>query len=99
MDIKEFVEKGFLQEANRNFFHLLGLALEVSIDEETEEYSISGVWDYREDKGGNIYAHGLNEEKADYVKKLREEKEKERLELYGSIIEPLSGFRLPDNSK
>lgn len=32
MDIKEFREKGFLQEANRLFFHPLGLALEVQID-------------------------------------------------------------------
>lgn len=29
MNIKEFRELGFLQEANRHFFHPLGLALEV----------------------------------------------------------------------
>ena len=32
MSIKEFREKGFLQEANRLFFHPLGLALEISVD-------------------------------------------------------------------
>ena len=32
MSIKEFVEEGFLQEVNRQFFHPLGLALEVTID-------------------------------------------------------------------
>lgn len=40
MDIKEFREQGFLQEANRLFFHPLGLALEATIewpDDVTEE--------------------------------------------------------------
>lgn len=31
IDIKEFRELGFLQEANRQFFHPLGLALEVVV--------------------------------------------------------------------
>lgn len=34
IDIKEFREEGFLQEVNRQFFHPLGLALEVLIDDE-----------------------------------------------------------------
>src|SRR4030042_1182881 len=45
MNIKEFKEKGFLQEANRLFFHPLGLALEVIsswpknvTDDEKKEY-------------------------------------------------------------
>lgn len=29
IDIKEFREKGYLQELNRNFLHPLGLALEI----------------------------------------------------------------------
>lgn len=33
MDIKEFREGGFLQEANRHFFHPLGLALETVSEE------------------------------------------------------------------
>lgn len=32
IDIKEFREKGYLQELNRQFLHPLGLALEVVID-------------------------------------------------------------------
>ena len=31
IDIKEFRERGYLQEANRRFFHPLGLALETTI--------------------------------------------------------------------
>lgn len=54
INIKEFREEGFLQEANRLFFHPLGLALEVCIDENKNEY-ISGVWDYRNDPEGICY--------------------------------------------
>ncbi len=32
MNIREFQKKGFLQEANRLFFHPLGMALEISTD-------------------------------------------------------------------
>lgn len=45
INIKEFHDLGFLQEANRQFFHPLGLALEIVIDypkdttkEELEKY-------------------------------------------------------------
>jgi molecular chaperone GrpE len=53
IDIKEFRESGYLQEINRRFLHPLGLALEVSLDENNE--FISGVWDYREDEEGIYY--------------------------------------------
>lgn len=55
MDPKEFQELGFLQEANRLFFHPLGLALDVSINTETGEVSIGGIWDYREEPEGIIF--------------------------------------------
>ena len=45
--IKEFREKGYLQEVNRLFFHPLGLALSVSV--ENGEETISGVLDFRDD--------------------------------------------------
>ena len=52
LDIKEFVDGGYLQEVNRQFFHPIGLALEVGIKEKEQEYYISGVWDYRDDPKG-----------------------------------------------
>lgn len=55
IDIKEFREKGYLQEVNRRFLHPLGLALEVILDEESGEERLGGVWDYREDKEGIYY--------------------------------------------
>ena len=54
MDIKEFREKGYLQEVNRLFLHKLGLALEVEIDEDGNE-KLSGIWDCRQDAEGIIY--------------------------------------------
>lgn len=56
IDIKEFKEKGFLQEVNRLFFHPLGLALEVSTNAEDGTTSLSSVWDYRDDPDGMRFA-------------------------------------------
>jgi len=55
MDIKEFREKGYLQEANRLFFHPLGLALEGIIDEENGEMKLGGIWDSRDDPEGILF--------------------------------------------
>jgi hypothetical protein len=55
MSAKEFMESGYLQEANRNFFHPLGLALEIYICDETGEISLGGIWDYRDDPEGLIF--------------------------------------------
>lgn len=55
MDIKEFRDKGFLQEANRLFFHPLGLALEVK-NVNTDKECLGGIWDYRDDPEGMLFA-------------------------------------------
>jgi len=65
IDIKEFRERGYLQEANRLFFHPLGLALEVIIDEENGEMKLGGIWDSRDDLEGILfesYDHRKSEE-------------------------------------
>ena len=54
IDIKEFREKGYLQELNRQFLHPLGLALEV-IKEDNGGERLGGVWDYRKDDEGIVY--------------------------------------------
>ena len=77
VDIREFCEKGFLQEANRLFFHPLGLALEV--DTKEDEWKLSGVWDYRDDPDGMLYEENIGSEKdaqkkARYVSALKESK-------------------------
>lgn len=64
MDIREFRELGVLQELNRQFLHPVGLALEVSVDDETGEESLGGVWDYREDPEGILYGDNIDADKA-----------------------------------
>jgi len=54
IDIREFREKGYLQELNRRFLHPLGMALEVVVDENGNE-KLGGIWDSREDEEGIYY--------------------------------------------
>jgi hypothetical protein len=75
MDIKEFRELGFLQEANRQFFHPLGLALEVIVDEETGETSLGGIWDYRDDPEGMFFMdETIDEKRITMIKDLKDSK-------------------------
>ena len=88
MDIKEFREKGFLQEANRQFFHPLGLALEVEVDNDGNE-KLGGIWDYREDPEGMIFGENMIQtDKMEYVEGLRKEKAITRQNELGYIIQP-----------
>ena len=54
MSVKEFVERGFLQEVNRRILHPCGLALVIHEWEGTFEFA--GVWDARDDPEGIIFA-------------------------------------------
>ncbi len=75
IDIKEFRSKGFLQEANRLFFHPLGLALEVIINEEDGSEKLGGVWDYRDDPEGMLFGDDMiNVEKVNHVGGLKHSK-------------------------
>ena len=56
--IADFRALGYLQEANRQFFHPLGLALEVQIDADGTE-RLGGVWDYRDDPEGIAYGDDI----------------------------------------
>jgi hypothetical protein len=94
LDIKEFQQKGLLFEANRQFFHPLGLALEINTDEDGKTY-LSGIWDYRDDPEGMGYGEKLLSsdgayEKAKYVHDLKESKRDVREKTFGAIVQPLS---------
>ena len=81
IDIKEFRTKGFLQEVNRQFFHPLGLALEVIIDEDTGNETLGGIWDYRDDPEGIFFLDNLiNEERIRSIDLLRQSKVKCRVD-------------------
>lgn len=57
MDLVEFMRLGFLQEANRRFFHPLGLALEMEVADDGA-VRLSGIWDYRDDPEGIVFGSG-----------------------------------------
>lgn len=89
MSIAEFREFGFLQEVNRQFFHPLGLALEVVVDDDGGEV-LGGIWDYRDDPEGVKFAE-IDLDKLQRVTQLQIEKETARFNLLGYIIQPFEG--------
>ena len=76
MDIKEFLDEGYLREVNRQFFHPLGLALEVLIDED-DKHTISGIWDYREDPEGMLFGDDLYDDEEKLQKALKIKKDRD----------------------
>jgi hypothetical protein len=89
IDIKEFRERGYLQEANRRFFHPLGLSLEITSEEDGSEH-LSGVWDLREDPEGIIFdkGYGLDVDKAEAIDDEFDEHAEARIQLLGQVIQP-----------
>jgi len=53
MDLQEFIEIGYLQEANRQFFHPLGLELSICFDD--NEYGELFIIDDRNNPEGRKY--------------------------------------------
>jgi hypothetical protein len=94
MSVEEFHELGLLQEINRLFLHPRGLALEVTKREDGTMY-VSGIWDYREDPEGILFADGVlakpaAREKAKRVEALRLSHLIEREHLLGGThIQPI----------
>lgn len=93
LDIKEFREKGYLLEANRQFFHPLGLALEINVDENGNEV-LGGIWDYRDDPEGILYDENLvkskkAKEKKEFVEQQFYDKAEYRRKKYGFEIQPI----------
>lgn len=86
IDIKEFVENGYLQEVNRRFFHILGLALEVEVDDD-DNYSLSGVWDYRDDPEGIVFDE-VDTVKVYNIQKEIEVKVENRQKMFGWFLQP-----------
>lgn len=102
MDLNEFLEKGFLQEVNRKFFHPLGLALEVNINEKGTVTSLGGIWDYRGAPEGLIFcclSGGDAIEKAENVRNLLESKAKVRQHKYGFVIQPIEKEESNENNQ
>ena len=89
MNLQEFCQLGFLQEVNRQFFHPLGLALEVLCqDEDYAGAQLSGVCDYRDDPEGIVFIPGMiDSEKVERVQAERERHwEPRRRMFYGPVF-------------
>jgi hypothetical protein len=84
MDIKEFVEKGYLHEVNRLVLHPCGLALEVAATDASdgsgmlESYRLTGIQDHRDDPTGIFLTH-VNREKVETVEAAMEAQRERRL--------------------
>lgn len=91
MTIHAFREFGLLQEVNRQFFHPLGLALEVHVNDDLPCEIITSLWDYRDDPEGMIFGGELEpyREKAQRVADLAAEKRPAREAALGFWIQPL----------
>lgn len=84
IDPAEFRDAGFLQEVNRQFFHPLGLALEVDV--------VTGrmrVWDYRDDPEGIVFTFPPDVGKADRVAAERERHAAHRTAKWGWVVQPV----------
>jgi hypothetical protein len=97
IDIKEFREKGYLQELNRQFLHPLGLALEVIIQGDGSE-SLGGIWDYRKDSEGIHYdlknyadreTRDIFSNKAKFIEQEIQNRKDKRINILGFWIEPI----------
>lgn len=91
LSLKEFRDFGYLQEVNRQFFHPLGLALELMVDEDTGEVEFGGILDMRDVPGGIAVEEGhLSQEKGDNVAFEKVLRQTGRENLFGgAIIQPL----------
>jgi len=91
MSIKEFQHEGYLQEVNRQFFHPLGLALEVKVDT-NKGWVLSGIWDYRDDSEGMRYDDEPNSEKVRKqanIEKIARERKPVREKSLGYWVQPI----------
>ena len=94
VNIQEFMELGLLQEANRKFFHPLGLCLKATInDDGTGHFDIitdddPEGWYFPDDEGMSE----LRLAKANAVKQEWDKRAEARTKLLGSVIQPIPGL-------
>lgn len=89
MDLTEFRDAGYLLEVNRQFFHRLGLALEMTLEEDGA-ICLSGVLDSRDDPEGFAFAE-LDEHDAERIQHIIDELaaiDAVRLERFGWTVQP-----------
>lgn len=90
MDIKEFREMGLLAEVNRTFFHPLGLALEVIVEEDGTE-RLGGIWDYRDDPEGILFGDPFPAEQVAKAQAFIRQKHEQRQKVLGFVYQEGGG--------
>lgn len=96
IDLAEFRDTGYLAEANRQFFHPLGLALFVNFDDDGNATHL-GVFDDRADPEG-WYMNNVDDDlraKAARVAAERARRDPIRQAALGYVIQPLDGEDTP----
>lgn len=92
MNINDFINLGYLQEVNRQFFHPLGLALEVTVNTKGKA-RLTGLWDCRDDPEGVRFGKCLSnnnaERKAKYIRAESRRFAKLRRKLLGYKVQPI----------
>ncbi len=97
MDLKEFQDSGFLLEANRQFFHPLGLALSVRWIGDIPIELI--LYDYRDDPEGVVFASlDGDEDRRKHAVVMMEFSEKfdVRMRKFGWHIQPIGSVVEPE---
>lgn len=93
MCLKEFVKFGYLQEVNRQFFHPLGLALSMAIDDETGDVDFAVLYDARYDPHGVVFSGSeIDIGKARRVEQEQEKRGAARKEYLGFVVQPALGW-------
>lgn len=89
LDWKTLREDGYLQEVNRNFFHPLGLALAINVDDENN--GVLSILDARDDPQGFNFLDTIDLlPKAAKIKQISDERSEARLQALGYWNQPLS---------
>lgn len=86
MSIKEFVEFGYLQEVNRQFFHPLGLALEAHVDPDSGIARLGRIWTTDDTEGFIFGSATINPDKSRRVEKRRLRMARARMKEFGFVI-------------
>lgn len=89
IDIKEFRESGLLAELNRTFLHPLGMALEITKEDDGTE-KLGGIWDCRDDPEGILFSvKHFPTEKCKNAQKIIKEKHEQRMKVLGYVFQDI----------
>jgi hypothetical protein len=87
MDLAEFIRKGYLHEANRVFFHPVGLSLTILVGQDSLKPTEQVFFQDRRGTGGPRFGK-LDRDKMEEFKKAAAAEKMLRAQKYGWVIEP-----------